>query len=139
MTVLKNVPGNDEEAIQELYEDALTITNAGSGAGSVTLTTDELINGIYIQADGGSAATQTTPTAAQIVAAIDGCVPGTKFTFVMVNNDAGDSMTIAGGTGVTIKGTATTATGKHRIMLGVVTDTDSGSEAVSIYTGAPNS
>lgn len=109
------------------------LTTAG---GAVTLTAAEVLCGL-LNIECQDAQTATTPTAAAIVAAINGCMVGTSFDLDIVNY--GDTtLTIALGTGVT-KITSTTtsvltlATTVSKRFTFVVTNTTPGSEAVSIY------
>jgi hypothetical protein len=82
-----------------------------------------------------AAATYTTATAAQIVAAIGGdCAVGTTFMVVVLNASAGaNTITVAGGTDVTVSGVATVAQNASKIFLGRVTNVTSGTEAITLY------
>jgi hypothetical protein len=82
-----------------------------------------------------AAATYTTASAADIVAAIGGdCAVGTTFMVVVLNASAGaNAITIAGGTDVTVSGVATVAQNASKIFLGRVTNVTSGSEAITLY------
>jgi hypothetical protein len=82
-----------------------------------------------------AAATYTTATAAAIVAAIGGdCAVGTTFMVVVLNASAGDNtITIAGGTDVTVSGVATVAQNASKVFLGRVTNVTAGSEAITLY------
>ena len=82
-----------------------------------------------------AAATYTTATAAEIVAAIGGdCAVGTTFMVVVLNASAGaNTITIAGGTDVTVSGVATVAQNASKVFLGRVTAVTSGSEAITLY------
>ena len=82
-----------------------------------------------------AAATYTTATAAAITAAIGGdCKVGTTFMVVVLNASAGaNTITMAGGTNVTISGVATVAQNASKIFLGYVTNVTAGSEAITLY------
>ena len=82
-----------------------------------------------------AAATYTTATAAAIVAAIGGdCAVGTTFMMVVLNASAGaNTITVAGGTDVTVSGVATVAQNASKVFLGRVTNVTSGSEAITLY------
>lgn len=82
-----------------------------------------------------AAATYTTATAADIVAAIGGdCAVGTTFMLVVLNASAGaNTITIAGGTDVTVSGVATVAQNASKVFLGRVTNVTAGSEAITLY------
>lgn len=81
---------------------------------SATLTTDELLGGLITSNQGAAgAATYTTPTGAEIDAALGtklGATPvvGESFQFSVVNIStvAAEDATVAGGTGVTMVGNA---------------------------------
>ena len=82
-----------------------------------------------------AAATYTTATAEAIVAAIGGdCAVGTTFMLVVLNASAGaNTITIGGGTGVTVSGVATVAQNASKVFLGRVTAVAAGSEAITLY------
>ena len=82
-----------------------------------------------------AAATYTTAAAADIVAAIGGdCAVGTTFMVVVLNASAGsNTITVAGGTDVTVSGVATVVQNASKIFLGRVTNVTSGSEAITLY------
>ena len=82
-----------------------------------------------------AAATYTSATAAAIVAAIGGdCAIGTTFMVVVINASAGaNTITIAGGTGVTVSGVATIVQNASKEFLGRVTAVAAGSEAITLY------
>jgi hypothetical protein len=109
-----------------------TITDAAA-----TLTTDQLVNGLILTVP-TAARTFTTPTATAILAAIDAPKVGAAFDLNIRNTSAGSfAITVAGGTGVTVVGTATTAQNIVSRFRGVVTGVDT--PAVSLYrvgTGA---
>jgi hypothetical protein len=101
---------------------------------TATLTAAESYNTI-IRGVPTAAATYTTATAAAIVAAIGGdCAVGTTFMVVVLNASAGaNTITIAGGSGVTVSGVATVAQSASKVFLGRVTAVGSGSEAITLY------
>jgi len=82
-----------------------------------------------------AAATYTTATAEAIVAAIGGdCAVGTTFMVVVLNASAGaNTITIAGGTDVTVSGVATVVQSASKVFLGRVTNVTAGSEAITLY------
>lgn len=103
-----------------------------STATSVTLTAAELVDGFFDQT-GGTTNTVTTPTAAAIVAAIPGCQVGSQFDFTVKNSGSG-TLTVAGGTGVTMSGTATVATTVTTGFKAVVVNATAGTEAITIVS-----
>ena len=82
-----------------------------------------------------AAATYTTATAADIVAAIGSdCAVGTTFMVVVLNASAGaNTITVAGGTDVTVSGVATVAQNASKVFLGRVSNVTAGSEAITLY------
>ena len=113
--------GSHAEAISTLAANPFTVTSASVGAD--TLTTDEFINGVYIQTGTPGAATKTTPSAAEIVAAIGEMAVGSVFEFVIDNGGDG-TLTLGAGDGVTLSGTATVLAAKNRRFMCVVTDVE---------------
>lgn len=110
---------------------------ASTGTGVVTLTTAQILGG-FLPVDCQDAQTITTPTAAAIVAAINGCTIGASFDLDVVNY--GDStLTLGLGTGVTKATIATVAAVLTMVTLVskrfkfIVTNNVVGSEAVSVY------
>lgn len=108
-----------------------------ASATGITLTTKQLINGIFTHAAGG-AVNDTTPTATAIIAALPSCyVSGTTastFEFSLLNTTAGaTAITLVGGTNVTIVGTAAVAQNFVSNFRGVVTAC-TGTPAVKLYS-----
>ena len=101
---------------------------------TATLSTANSYN-VIIRGVPTAAATYTTATAAAIVAAIGGdCAIGTTFMVVVINASAGAyTITIAGGTSVTVSGVATVAQNASKVFLGRVTAVAAGSEAITLY------
>jgi len=101
---------------------------------TATLSTDNSYN-VIIRGVPTAAATYTTATAAAIVAAIGGdCKVGTVFQVVVLNAAAGAfTITMQGGTNVTISGVATVAQNAAKIFLGYVSNVTAGSEAITLY------
>lgn len=124
---------NTEEALNYLAKLAQALaTVVTSAATTLTVAAASFVtNGIY-SLSGGTTCTITSPTAAQIVAALDNPQVGTSFVVSIVNANSGTA-TMAGGTGVTVVGLATAATNTSATFRGVVTNVTSGAEAVSLY------
>ena len=101
---------------------------------TATLSTDNSYN-VIIRGVPTAAATYTTATAAAIVAAIGGdCAVGTTFHVIVLNASAGAfTITMAGGTGVTVSGVATVAQNASKVFLGYVSNVTAGSEAITLY------
>ena len=121
---LGDIPGGLLPAQMKLAEptDTATLSTANSY--------NAIVRGVPT-----AAATYTTATAAAIVAAIGGdCAVGTTFMVVVLNASAGDNtITVAGGTDVTVSGVATVAQNASKVFLGRVTNVTSGSEAITLY------
>lgn len=98
-------------------------------AGAVTLTAAQLINGLILRDPNGAGRTDTTPTAEQLFEAIGGDsikdVENAAFEFTIRNTaNSNETITLAGGTGVTISGTATIGQNNSKTFLAVFTDAD---------------
>jgi hypothetical protein len=101
-----------------------TVTNAGA------VNAAQALGGMVIHAGTGGAL--TTPTAAELVAAMPGCTVGTAFDlYVRVTASAPSTLTAAAGVSVT--GTAATAAAAFKVWRFVVTDNRVGSEAITAY------
>lgn len=90
---------------------------------ATTLTAAQLLGGI-IEAPITTARTYTTDTAANIDAAIDSPAVGDTFSVQVINTSGGaNSVTLAGGSGVTIKGTAVVGQSKVSYIMFLRTGT----------------
>jgi hypothetical protein len=83
----------------------------------------------------GGALNFTTPTAANIVAAISNCIVGSCFKFTINNKGGGSNRTIVGGTNVDISNLISTvvATNKVSTFICRITNITGSSEAVVLY------
>lgn len=109
-------------AVQNLEQvDAIGFNSVASSATSVTATAAAVTGGILNRTGSpGGGVTETTPTAAQIIAALPNTIPldGTyQFKFRYINNNLGQTVTWTGGSGVTVTGTATIGTNAWREFL----------------------
>lgn len=118
MTVFKAAQTDLNEAVRVLSQNVYNVKSTSED--DVTLSVTEFINGVYIQAGTPGTTAKTTPTAAAIVAAIQGCAVGTAFEFIVVNGGDG-VLTVTAGDGVTGSGTLTVAAAKNRRFFGLVT------------------
>ena len=120
-----------------IFELPNEVTAVSTIDGAATLTTAQLINGLILSTP-TAARTFTSPTATEILTALDNSQIGASFDFAIRNTSAGAyAITLAGGTGVTVVGTATTAQNVASTFRCVVTAVDT--PAVSLYrigTGA---
>lgn len=96
-----------------------------------TLPVAALLSGALFRSGPAGVFNDTTPTAAQIVAAIPGAIVGSARLF-FIGNNGGGLMTILAGAGVTLSGTTTIAAGSGRWYLLTVTNATLGAEAVTI-------
>jgi len=104
-----------------------------STAGAVTYTAAQFIGGLILRDPNGSARSDVTPTAALLIAAMPGAAIGQSFQFDLVNTaDASETITLTAGTGVTVAGTATVAQNNGKRWIVYITNTTSGSEAVTV-------
>lgn len=112
---------------------AATITTAGAG----TYTAANMLGGLILRDPNGGSRTDTTHTAAQIVAALPGAAVDDTFELVIVNTaDAAETITLAGGTGVTlVPATVTIAQNEICRALVRLTNVTGSSEAVTVYAG----
>lgn len=91
----------------------VTATTLTAGT-TATITAAQMIGGLVFH-DGTGAATDTTDTAANIVAAMPGAAVGQGFYFDLVNiADGAETITVAAGTGVTLF-TYAPATGTYTV------------------------
>ena len=90
---------------------------------TATLSTANSYN-VLIRGVPTAAATYTTATAAAILAALGSdATVGTTFQAVVINASAGaNTITFAGGSGVTVSGVATVAQNASKVFIGRVTD-----------------
>ena len=104
-------------------------------AGAVTYTAAEIISGLILRDTNGASRSDVTPSAADLLAAVEGAQVNSGFKFHIRNTaDAAETITMTAGTGITISGTATIAQNNGKNFLAVFTNVTSGSEAVTIYS-----
>ena len=117
--------------------DAKTTSNITT-AGAGTYTAAQLTGGRITRDPSGAARTDTTDTAALIVAGVTGAAVGDSFICVVENTaDAAEAITLAGGGSVTLErldGTgATIPQNGSAVILFVLTNVTGASETVSAY------
>lgn len=122
------------EAGSEMSLEKVAV-NTITDAGDVTLSTAQLLGGLILRDPAGGARTDTTPTASEIIDALYEARDNTSKLLIVRNTaDAAETLTISGGTGVTVDGTATIAQNNTKIFLVHVDDISGGNEAVTIYS-----
>jgi hypothetical protein len=110
-------------AVQNLEQvDAIGFNTVASATSTAVTATAAGVAGGILNRTGspGSGVTETTPTAAQIIAALPNTIPldGTyQFKFRYINNAMGQTVTWTAGSGVTVTGTATIATSAWREFM----------------------
>lgn len=100
----------------ELQQFAYTVDTDG---GTIALTAAQFINGI-LHITGGTTSTVTTPTAAQIVAALTNAQIGSAFEFVIINGGSGTA-DLQAGASVSFTNQTDPTTGKTQLYKGIVT------------------
>lgn len=104
-------------------------------AAAVTYSVAEILSGLVLRDALSSARADLLPTAAALVAAINGCQVGTSFRTVIRNTGAGaGSITLTVNTGATISGTAVIVFQQQKELLIVITNVTPGSEAYVAYS-----
>lgn len=116
-----------------VFENRTIVTNATAAA--VTHTVAELLSGVVNRDTGSAARADLFPTAAAIVAAINGCQIGTSFRTLIRNTSAGaGSITHTTNTGLTLTGTVVIPFQSSKEYLFIVTNVTPGSEAVTVLS-----
>lgn len=114
-----------------IFELPIPKTAVNTVDGAATLTTAQTINGLILSTP-TAARTHTTPSATDLLTALDNKFVGASFELSYRNTSAGNfAITLAGGTGVTVTGTATVAQNATATFLAVVTDVDT--PAITFY------
>ena len=104
-------------------------------AAAVTYTVTQVLGGLILRDPNGAARADLLPTAAAIVAAIEGVQLQTSFEFTIRNTaDAAETITVTTNTGLTLSGTMTIAQNNSKRFKAVVTNITSGTEAVTVYS-----
>lgn len=102
-----------------------------TGAG-VTLSVANFVAATLLTRSGpGGIFSDTTPTAAAIVAAIPGCEVGTGYD-LYVKNTTAFTMTLVAGSGITLSGTTTVTATQTRLYKIQVTNIGAGTEAATV-------
>lgn len=112
---------DDKGAMGKKWIQVASAKTALATVGAGTLTADLLLSGLIMRTGPIGAYNETTPTAAQIVAAMgEGVEIGDSFDFTHVNGVA-YAATMVAGTGVTLAGTTANAASKVRSYRCTVT------------------
>jgi hypothetical protein len=106
-----------------------------SGAGNVTYTVAEILSGLLNRDALSAAKADTLPTAAQIIAGINGCQVYLSFRTIIRNTSAAaGSITVTANTGITLSGTMVIPFQSLQELLFVVTSVTPGAEAITVYS-----
>ena len=115
------------------YASVVLPTSSNTATNTATLSVAQVTGGLLIGTP-TSAATYTTPTATSIIAALPNCYVGASFPLILENTAGGAyTITMAGGTNVTLIGTGTAAQSTVRNLLFVVTAC-TGTPALNMYS-----
>jgi hypothetical protein len=105
-----------------IFELPIPKTTVSTIDAAATLTTAQTINGLILSTPTAARA-HTTPTATELLTALDNKFVGASFELNYRNTSAGAyAITLTAGTGVTVTGTATVAQNATATFLAVVTD-----------------
>lgn len=116
-----------------VYQTVVPTVNAVAAA--VTFTVAEILSGLVLRDTLSNARADLLPTAAAIVAAINGCQVGQSFRTLIRNTSAGaGSITLTTNTGLTLSGTMAIVFQQQKELMFVVTNVTPGSEAVTVYS-----
>lgn len=104
-------------------------------AAAVTYTVDQVLGGLILRDPNGAGRADLLPTAAALVAAIEGAAAGLSFEFTIRNTaDAAETITVTTNTGLTLSGTMTIAQNNSKRFLARIGSATMGSEAVTVYS-----
>ena len=126
---------NGPTGVSGIFTKKTTVTTVNT-AGNETYSAAQLLGGFILRDPAGTDRTDTTPTAAEIVAAIPNASVGSSFEFTIRNTaDHNESITLGGGTNVTLSPTTIVIPRDYsETFLVVCTNVTSSSEEVTIYS-----
>jgi hypothetical protein len=106
-----------------------------ANVGNANYTVAEILSGLLNRDALSAAKADVLPTAAAIVAGINGCQVGTSFRTIIRNvSAAAGSITLTTNTGITLVGTMVIPFQSFQELLFVATNVTPGQEAVSVYS-----
>jgi hypothetical protein len=117
-------------SIFDLQEPFTSYTAVSTKDVAGTLTAAETVAGLILSAP-ASGVTLNSPSATALIDELKNAKAGSAFDFVIRNSGGSNTVTFAAGSGITITGTATVASGKVGQFRGVVTSTST--PAVTFY------
>lgn len=119
-------PGSQTEAINRVADQAVLANSAKYNAittSSPTLSAAQMVNGIVKVSGQTDAQTVTTPSAAALIAEIPNAQVGSSFDFVLINaHTSSGAVTVAAGSGVSLKETTAVPITKTQLYKGIVTN-----------------
>lgn len=134
MTVKNYIDASDMPAavaaLQRASDKRVSGVVALANAAGQTLTAAQMLGSVLLRS-GAAGVTDTTLTAAQLVAALPGVAVGDTAAWQVRNNNTG-TLTIGAGAGVTLEGTTTIPTVNFREYRIRFTNVTAGAEAVTI-------
>ena len=134
MALTSYTPTSIYAKLKSLCFPLMTVTTKATAA-AVTYTAAEVLGGLILRDPAGAGRADLLPSAADLVAAINGAEVGTAFEFSIRNTaDAAETITVTTNTGLTLSGTMTIAQNNSKRFCAVITAIASGSEAVTVYS-----
>ena len=128
-----NMVTKDSLNVKGRISKTTTVTTVAT-AGAVTYTAAQVWGGFISRDPAGASRSDTTDTAANLVAVVQDAEVGSSFEFFIDNTaDAEEVITLSPGPGVTLSGTMTIGRDDGRNFLAVFTNVAGGSEAVTVY------
>lgn len=125
---------NGQILLKDVPLRAVTVTTTTT-AGPVTLTAAQVLGGVLLRDPNGGDRTDTLPTAALLVAAVQGAVVNLAIDLDIRNTaDAAETLTLAAGAGGTTSGTMTIVQNQTRRFRLVLTNVTGGTEAYTVYS-----
>lgn len=106
-------------------------SNSDGTAAGITYTVAQFTTTAFTRSGPAGTFSDTTPTAAAIVAAMPGAEVNMGYD-IWIRNTAGGTMTLVGGTGVSVAGSTTVAAGKARLFTVFATNVTPGAEAITV-------
>lgn len=131
-TVERQDVGKHIKEISDYISSRDVIVSTATTNGAHTYTAANFVNAVVLRSGTAGAANDVTPTATELLAAMNNPAIGDTFSVVIRNlNTTSGAITLFAGTGVTLSGTTTCAINKTRTYTGVVTATST--PAVTLY------
>jgi hypothetical protein len=124
-----NTRFNGLEVVDNILYPIAPVTYATAGV--VTYTAAEFTSGLILRDCAGAGRSDVSPTAAALYTELGSPLVGSSFNLIVRNTTgAAFSITMTGGTGVTVSGTATIAQSNTKLFVGVFTSPT----AVTLYS-----